>query len=299
MGYKPTGKPAGRPRKDGLPAGGMKQEGLMAEAQNDSGETVKPEASAPLTMTQEQLQAIVGSAVLQTRTEVMGDVVKMLAGANASGSGATDMSAMISELTVQIASMADGGENRKKIPPVEAKRREAARERMGDVLTRIQSDPKAKPHYRLVKEMWLDDVFLEANVPDGESKWKPNEIIWRGVPNAGMRPMNPLAVEIYEHYLASIGGTTKNQAGVRDQPIWVTYGGLQMASNGSASASTHGLVIPPAEPMTLGTNLPTTNELTTPDDPNAAKIRILGKTVAPAERTAPGKVPTLQQPFSN
>ncbi len=76
-------------------------------------------------------------------------------------------------------------------------------------------------------------------------------------------------------------------------------GGLLIVGEGSATARAHGLVVDAAPPATLGADLPASQELTSTDDLNATRIPILGKTFAPAERTAPGKVPTLQFPNSN
>ena len=260
-----------------------------------------PKTEAPvLVMTQEQLDEIIAAATNAARTDVMGDVVKLLAGRQAEG--ASDTSSMISELAVAIAGMSDQGQNRRIIPPAEAKRREEAALRMGAILIRIDADPSLRPHYEVVAKTWLDDTLIEEWVPDGDTKWKRNEIIWRGAPNSAMRPKNAIAEEVFTAYLESIGGTTKNMSGVRDQPSWVGNGGLQIVGQ-STTAAAHGLVREPAEPATLGAKLTSSNELTTSDNaadnPNADKIRILGKTMAPAERTARGKQPSLSFPSSN
>lgn len=270
----------------------------MAKAED----TITPAAAAPetpaapLVMTQEQLNQIIVAATSATKAEVMGEMVKLLAGQKTEG--AADTSGMISDLAMAIAGMSDQGGNRRIIPPAEADRRKAAQVRMGDLLNKIAADPNQRPHYKLVSLTWLDSQLLQAQVPDGE-KWKYNEIIWRGAPNSAMRPVNAVAKEVYQAYLESIGGTTKDQSGVREHPTWVGNGGLLIVGQGSATAQTHGLVIDAAQPATLAVDLPASQELTSTDDLNATRIPILGKTFAPAERTAPGKVPTLQFPNSN
>lgn len=306
MPYKPTGKPPGRPRKDGLPA--ATKGAMMAKDDETKPEPAaaapaaepKSEATAPATplvMTQEQLNQIIAAATSAARTEVMGDMVKLLAGQKAEG--ASDTSAVISDLAMAIAGMTDTGAGRRVIPPLEAKKREDAALRMGDMLNKIAADTKLLPHYKIVSPTWLDGQLLEAQVPDGDTRWKYNEVIWRGCPNAAMRPINAIAKELYAVYLESIGGTTKNQSGVREHPTWVGNGGLQIMGQGSATAQARGLVIDPVEPATLGADLPSSLELTSTDDLNATKIPILGKTFAPAERTAPGAVPKLSWPHSS
>lgn len=270
--------------------------------------TDKTEPAAPkmVTLSQDELRALiaeaVGPAVTAARTEMMGDMVKVLASAKTGGE-ASDLSAMISELTTNIAAMTDTGHGRRVIPPAEQKRRGESAEAMGRVLMRVAADSNLHPHYKVVSQTWLDGQLIEPWVADGDTKYKPNEIIWRGAPNTALRPLNKLAHEIYDAYLGSIGGTTKDPSGVREHPVWVGNGGLQIMGQGSATAVARGLVHEPAEPATLGVGLPTTNELTVedngPSNPNAEKIQVLGKTFPPAERTAPGKVPNLSFPTSN
>lgn len=251
------------------------------------------EATAPavsITETPEfkaALAAATQAAVAELRAGLMNDVVAAMAKQGV----ATDVqsqASLISDLTVAIASMTDTGGNRKVIAPADAAKRLEAWKRMGEVLERVNKDPDARPHYQIVAEMQLEEQLIQKYVPAGEGKWKQNEIIWRGAPNSGMRPMNAIAKEIFNHYLESIGGSTANQAGIRDQPTWVSYGGLQFVGNPTQSAANRGLVTQPAEPMELGHNLhQPTKEITSVDDPGATKIPILGKTFAPAERADP------------
>jgi hypothetical protein len=69
-----------------------------------------------------------------------------------------------------------------------------------------------------------------------------------------------------------------------------------MVGQPSQSAANRGLVAEPAAPMELGMDLKPQVEITSVDDPNATKVPILGKTFAPAVRTAPGDFASLQFP---
>lgn len=243
-----------------------------------------------------EFKAALTAGLNEMRNGMMADLVAAVASAKATSSDPADMTAMVSELTMAIAGMTDSGDNRRKIAPDEAARRKAAWERMGQVLERVHADPSLRPHYEIVAQTQLEEQLIEKYVPAGDGKWKNNEIIWRGAPNSAMRPKNAIAKEIFDEFLLSIGGTTKNMSGVRDHPTWVSYGGLQMVGQPSQSAVNRGLVAQPAEPMELGADIKPQIEITSTDDPNATRIPILGKTFAPATRSAPGDIPSLQFP---
>lgn len=280
MPYKRTGKPPGRPRKP-LPI----TEEIMAEPEVAS-------AAVPITETAEFKAAVEG-----IRTNLMADFMTAMAAAKTNTKDPDGMSSMISDLAMAIAGMADTGDNRKKIAPEEASRRVEAWKRMGAILERVHADG-LKPHYELVAATQLEEQLIEQFVPAGDGKWKRNVIIWQGAPNGAMRPVNAIAKEIYTEFLNSIGGSAKNQSGVREHPTWVSYGGLQMVGQPTQSAVNRGLVVEPAEPLELGQDLKPQVEITSVDDPNATLVPILGKTFAPATRAAPGDFGKLQFPSS-
>lgn len=286
MNYKPTGKPPGRPRKDGAPAGSNKEPTMAKDDTTPPAFTETPEFQAAVAAAASTAAA---SAMEAMRTSMMAEMVTVLTKANQPGAGSLDTASLISDLSVAIAQMADTGDNRKKISPAEATKRIEAAAKMGELLDRIHSDTSLKPHYELVAETFLEEQLLQKFVAAGEGSWKTNHIIWRGAPNTAMKPVNDIAKELYALYLTSIGGTTLNQSGVREHPTWVSYGGLQMVGTPPQSALSHGLVAQPADPIELGVDLhKPTSELTSVDDPNATRIPILGKTFAAATRAAPG-----------
>lgn len=287
MAYQSTGKPRGRPRKD-APTVATKDDVMTDELATDV-----PETNIPLTETAE-FKAALAAAKEAMRADLMGEVVAAVAKSKGPDG---DIKELVSQLVMGIATMTDSGDNRKKIAPAEIERRIAAHGRMVEVVERIQRTPNLKPHYAVVAEMQLEEQLIQKYVAAGEGKWKQAEIIWRGIPNSAMRPLNDIAKEIYGHYLESIGGTTANTAGIREQPTWVSYGGLQVVGSPPQSLAHHGLATEPATPMELGASVSDmTSEITSVDDPMATKIPILGKTFAPAERTAPGDFGKLQFP---
>lgn len=256
-------------------------------------DTTTPEFQAAL---KAALSLAIPQALATAKTEFMADALQIVA--KAQNADPSQMQGVISDLALAVANMADTGNNRKKIAPAEAKRRVEARERMGDLLTKVHNSHDLRPQYELMAPVWLEGQLVEAFRPDGESKWQRNVIIWRGPPNKAMRPMNDIAQKIYAAYLESVGGSTKNETGQPEQPIWLAYGGLQIVGGtGNQGAANRGMVIPPAEPMELGRATPgDTGQLTSTDDPNADRIPMLGKTFPPAQRTAPGNLPPSVRP---
>lgn len=271
----------------------------MAEAKD---ETTKPEAAAPAAPTMVDINSPEFKAMLDThaasvrealRGDMMSEVVEALTRQKIDGGN--DMGALISELTVSIAQIADVGDNRKKISPAEAKRRVEAFQSMDEVMARVAKDKTLKPHYKVVSETYLDERLILPYTPRN-GKMEATEIIWRGRPNTAMRPINPIADEIYGWYLQAIGGTTRNQAGLREHPT-AFVGGLQIVSDKiPQTAVAHGLVQPAAAPMELGQDLgQPTLELTSTDDPEATIIPVLGTVAKPARRAGPSDMKHLDR----
>jgi len=292
MPYKPTGKPRGRPRKDGSAphsnkGPSMSEEKSEAPVSNAIAET--PEFKAAL-----------NQAVAEMKTSMVREMAAMMAQA---GTGAGDgeagnspnaMLKVLSDLTTMIRDTANPGGNVKTVAPEEMRKRESAGERLGKLLEEVHRTGQ-KPHYSVVAQTWLANQLLQPFLPDGEGRWRENEIIWNGKPNTAMRPKNEIAKRIYDLFLASIGGSTLINA-AHNQPVWLTSSGLVMVGdNAPQSLATRGQVRQ-AEPMDLGVGLPTTNELTSTDNPNASRIPVLGTIAPPAERTAAGSVPGLKFP---
>lgn len=299
MARKTTGKPPGRPRKDGLPAGSVKKgEALMAQdetkPQTESAaaqNTGAPET--PITETPE-FKAALESMKSELMSGVAMEMAKLI-GSKPEAPAGQPTSAILSELTQMIAEMTNTGQNRKIIAPDEARKRVAAWDKMGALLERVRAE-RLQPHYVVKLQTWLDGVMVQPQSQVADGRWKDNEIIWSGAPNTAMRPLNDIAKQIYALFLESIGGTTQIE-GMKEQPTWTTYGGLVMVGDAPPqSLQQRGNVGEIPEPATLTSlgNLSPHKELTSTDDRNATRIPVLGKTFPAAEVTAPGSIPTLQ-----
>jgi hypothetical protein len=194
----------------------------------------------------------------------------------------------ISELTAAIVGMNDPKNLERRITPAEAERRAAAFQAMGALITQMRAE-KATAKYQVATKVYLTDQLIEPFVPLGNGVWAENEVYWNGVPGPGLRPIDERAHAIFEQYLIYIGGSTKNQAGVIEQPAWV-QGGLVMMGTPTQTASARGGV-KQVQPLDLTSMNPTDIKSTT-DNPNAKAVRVLGSIAEPARVTEAGNIPS-------
>lgn len=256
--------------------------------------TSSPEFLAAVTKaTAEAIGPAVAAAVSGVRSDMAMEFAKMLAGARGpTGDPTMDISSIMSELSLNIAAMTNTGDNRKPMPPEEVRRRVQAAERMGKIVIRINEEG-LQPHYTIVAQTWLSNQLIQPWLPNGDGQWRSNEVIWTGAPNAAMRPMNEIAQEVFDAYLESVGGSTKNEGTAREQAVWTGYGGLIMVGDNPPQSMVQRGNVRGAQPATAGAGLETTSVLTSTDNPNAKRIPILGTVTAPAEVTAPGSLPSV------
>lgn len=194
----------------------------------------------------------------------------------------------ISELTAAIVGMNDPKNLERRITPAEAERRKAGFEAMGVLITQMRAE-HATAKYQVVSKVYLTDQLIEPWVALGNGVWAENEVFWNGVPSPGLRPLDDRAKAIFEQYLIYIGGSTKNQAGVIEQPTWV-QGGIVMMGTPTQTATARGGV-KQVQPLDL-TALGPTSVKSTADNPNATAIRVLGSIAEPARVTDAGSIPS-------
>lgn len=258
---------------------------------------------APMVFDADAFKAAVAASVAEQmalmKAEFAETIAKVATGTVASAPGAegsNDVRSLLSELTVALLGVSGDGNGHKVIPPKEADKRKAAQKRMGDLVLRIHQDHSLKPHYEVVARTQLQGQVIEPWSPGDNGKFVRTKIIWRGAPNTAMRPLNDIAVEIYGAFLESIGGTTRDQSGVRDMPAWMGLNGLTMATTIPSTMAAHGHSMDAPEPLELSDLLPVNSVTSSVDDPNAELIPMLGTIAEPARRTAPGQQPKLQFP---
>lgn len=292
MAYQPTGKPPGRPRKE-----------QATDTQKDETMT----EPTPITETAEFKVALAEMAAKQSAdfeqkmSEFRASIADTIAQAVANGSvpatmhgQPTELRSMLSDLTVAITSATEQPGGRKPVSPIEAERRQKAWDKMGERVMLVVKN-REKPHYEVASRTHLAFQMIEPWTQNAAGKSVRTEIIWNGVPNNSLRPVNDVAREVYALYLEGVGGSTADPSGRKEMPAYMGVGGVIYANSPSQSMAAHGTLDAP-QPMELSDLLPTNQIITSVDDPNATYVPTLGTIAPPAERTAPGSQPKLSWP---
>lgn len=212
----------------------------------------------------------------------MAPVMEKLAAMNMSPvPGDEGAQSLFRQMALAIAEISDQGTNRKRVAPEVLAARAAAHDRMVKAILAAKGeherDPKVqRPLYRAIGKMYLNERFIEPFVMDpATKKAKSVEFYWSGVPNEVMRPVNPVAEEIFGHFLESIGSVAREKS---PTPVWVTAGGLVIKGEGPQRRS----------PMSEGRS-PVFDDLEIVDefnasDPTKQNINVLGTIAAPARQ---------------
>ena len=223
-------------------------------------------------------------------------VAEMMAKTQSPGGDASTGSPdeLMSKLAMAIAELTDQGTGQKRLPPEEVIKRRAAHERMG----RLIIDAKqrgAKPRYRVMNKIYLNERFIEPYSRDSNNKTIPTIISWTGVPNEYLYPLDDDAEDISAAFKESIGSTVAGPA-VAVKPMWMTSNGLVIEGN-AASSSRGGLDHDAFQVNDRRTRPASTSSdhrpvddrfgddlgIATANDPRAEFVNILG-TVAPPAR---------------
>jgi hypothetical protein len=189
------------------------------------------------------------------------------------GGGVSDvLSEVLSKLSMNMASLGQQGQHAKPVSPEELVRREAAANRMVDLLTAARAGPREDwPTYRLIAKTVLNERLIEP-FKMVDKKAVNNEIAWTGIPNDAMQPINTLAQEVFAAWRGSTGGQTQLVPTADQRPLFVTAAGLTV--RGEPPKRQH-----VAAPENFADDLAFSN-----NDPNAPEIAVLG-TVANKARS--------------
>jgi hypothetical protein len=222
------------------------------------------------------------------------EVAELLNGARPQIEEGGDVNDILRTLALSIAEISDQGTNRKRVAPEILARRDMARKDMIELI-REAREAKASPEYALVAKVYLNERFVEPYRWGDNRKAEQVHIVWNGVPNEAMRPVNDVAKKIYGKYRESVGSVdAKEIKGIDLRPMWITNGGLVVKGaistrrqvgtidhieDGSADAPVFDdeLAIVGA-PRTIGAMI----------DPSADSVNVLGTVAAPAKQHAFG-----------
>jgi hypothetical protein len=177
---------------------------------------------------------------------------------------------MSQTIAMAVAEISDQGTNRKRVSPEILAKRADAKKRLDLLMAKVSAE-KLKPEYRLVAKVYLNERLIEPYRRLDNKQVVNQEIIWTGVPNDAMRPINGIAHDVFAAYRESVGA--KEHIATEDhRPNWVTPAGLVVKGDSPQRAIVN------AEPDYK-------DDLAVRDnnDPNAPFVHVLG-TVAPAAR---------------
>lgn len=185
--------------------------------------------------------------------------------------------AFFSQFALSVAEVADQGTHRKRVSPEVMARRKAAAEKCEKLIADARV-AGLKPEYRVTAKIYFNERLIEPYRRGPDKSVVPQEIIWTGMPNEALRPLNKVAEDIYEAYRESVGSTEKLRS------IKGSHGGIVAPDNRPYSMTPNGLVVkgeisPKAVIGPIDADGPIDN-----NDPNAAEVHVLGTVAAPAKR---------------
>ena len=137
------------------------------------------------------------------------------------------------------------------------------------------TEAKWLPEYRVVAKIYFNERFIEPFKRLPDKTVASNEIVWTGMPNDALRPINDIARKIYTEFKASIGSTEK-LASADNRPVWITAQGLIVKGE------------PPRRREGYSESLPSFSEEVEVkhdnNDPSAPYVHVLGTIASPAKQ---------------
>ena len=201
---------------------------------------------------------------------------------------------MIQRLALTFAEIADQGSGRKRIAPDLIAKRQAAYNRMLDIIVREHARgwPNERPIYRVLSAVYINEQLVQPYVTDPATKQvEPQVIEWEGLPNEALEPLNDIAKQIHIEYRQYMGEAQSLTPNADTRPMAVTPSGLVVRSTGFARRQM-GTVQPEAAAPS-NERRPDFNEGFTHklgikgvNDPRAKEVRVLGTVAKPAQQTA-------------
>lgn len=234
-------------------------------------------AGRPKVVETPEFQEAVSEAVAKQMEAFKKDLLAAAtAPAPAAGGGVTDiLSEVLSKLSMNMQALGQQGQHNKPRSPEQIVRCEEAHNRMVDLIIASRDLPKddpARPAYRVTSKVYLNERFIEPfRMDPATKKAVPIEIVWTGVPNDAMMPINDTAKGIFAAWRESTGHETPDIPTADRRPLYVTAAGLVVRGDPPKRQHVAG---EPAfqDGLSFGNN-----------DPTAPEVAVLG-TVAPKAR---------------
>lgn len=235
-----------------------------------------------------EFQEAVQKAATAAAAEAMAKLMADLKPASQAASVDSDNDLFAKRLATYIANLSDQRDGRKFVAPEIVEAMREARDRMHGLLLRVR-ERGLKPEYTVIAKTQLNEQLIEPFTQTDDRKVKATHIVWTGVPNEAMRPLNDIAKEIYAAFSDSIRGKAL-ELNQDQRPIFLTYSGLVVNGTPPARKTVGGGE--PARDFAFGDHLAVVDDsaIGDPNDPNAQHVRVLGTIADPARQNAmPGQ----------
>ena len=132
-------------------------------------------------------------------------------------------------LAMAIAGLTDQGSNIKRLSPEEVVKRNAAYDRMMELIKQAERNGQ-EPTYKLRHPVYLGERKINPIWIDRDHRQQPTEIGWFGPPSEAMDPVGQPAEDIYAAFCEWTGAVVKRDLG----EIRVTAAGLTIVKGGPA-----------------------------------------------------------------
>lgn len=190
---------------------------------------------------------------------------------------------LMQQLAMHISELTDQGKPQKRIPPEVLAERAAAHERAVTLIVKAKQS-KQTPTYRLVGKVVFNERLIEPFTKGPNGKAVRTDIMWTGMPNHSMVPLNDIAKEIHREFLASVG-TPEIIPTTDNRQVWMTSNGLIVRGDPPKRAVGGNII---ADALTLfEDDVVTIQEGKTgpfPFDPGSEEVHVLGTIAAPARQ---------------
>lgn len=168
-------------------------------------------------------------AVAAAVTAALGDKLSSLGtGDAASGNPADALGQILEKLSVNLQALNNQGQRNKPLAPAEIQKRDAAQERLVDLLATSRGLPQAEwPKYQLTAKVYISERLIEPFYKrDSKGPAIRTEIAYTGVPNDAMVPIDDDAKAIFNAWRETTGGQTILVPTADNRPLHVTAAGL-------------------------------------------------------------------------
>lgn len=180
---------------------------------------------------------------------------------------------ILEKLSVNLQALNNQGQRNKPLSPAEIAKREAAQNRLVDLLAAAREKPQAEwPKYQLTSKVYLMERFIEPFYKrDSKGPATRTEIAWTGVPNDAMVPVTDDAKAIFNAWRETTGGQTVLIPTADNRPLYVTAAGLVVKGD-------------PPKRQTVAAEPASPDSVAVANDPNQPEVAVLG-TIAKKART--------------